>query len=92
MRFPHKFLCSMDKYGHAIFCKSTLLESLGYLTPMLLCPQRFMGQFACFNLDSAAAVAAQRRGKSVADDLATTVIRAASYWLYHSFRLGTQEV
>ena len=38
LRFPYKFLCSMDKYGHAIFCKSTLLESLGYLTPMLLCP------------------------------------------------------
>ena len=77
LRFPHKFLCSMDKYGHAIYCKSTLLESLGYLTPMLLCPQRFVGQCACFNLDSVAAVAAQRRGRSVTDDLATTVVRAA---------------
>jgi hypothetical protein len=76
LRFPHKFLCSMDKYGHVIYCKSTLLESLGYLTPMLLCPQRFMGQFVSFNLDSTAAVAALRKGKSDSDDLATTVIRA----------------
>ena len=39
LRFPHKFLCSQDEYGHAIHCKSTLLESLGYLTPMLVSPR-----------------------------------------------------
>jgi hypothetical protein len=76
LRFPHKFLCSQDEYGHAIHCKSTLLESLGYLTPMLVSPQRFMGQSACFNLDSIAAVCAQRAGRSVTDNLATTIIRA----------------
>ena len=76
LRFPHEFLCSQDEYGHAIHCKSTLLESLGYLTPMLVSPQRFMGQSACFNLDSIAAVCAQRAGRSDRDNLATTIIRA----------------
>ena len=77
IRFPHKFLCSMDRYGHTIYCKSTLLESLGYLTPLLLHPLRFMGQFVWFNLDSMAAVSALRKGRSESDHLATTVISAA---------------
>ena len=49
---------------------------MGYLAPMLLCPQRFKGQSACFNLDSIAAVCAQNSGKSNKDNLVTTVIRA----------------
>ena len=72
-----KFLCSVDMYGYTIYCKSTLLESLGYLATLLLCPRRFVGQRACFNLDSIAAVSAFRKGKSDKDDLATTIIRAA---------------
>ena len=76
LRFPHKFLCTRDKNDHAIYNKSTLLESMGYLAPMLLCPQRFRGQSACFNLDSIAAVCAQNSGRSNKDSLVTTVIRA----------------
>ena len=77
LRFPHKFLCTKDRYGRSIHCKSTLLESMGYLAPMLICPQMFMGRTARFNLDSMAAVCAQKAGRSNQDSLATTVIRAA---------------
>lgn len=77
LRFPYKFLSSVDMYGHTIYCKSTLLESLGYLATLLLCPERFVGQRVCYNVDSIAAVSALKKGKSLKDDLATTIIRAA---------------
>ena len=54
-----------------------LLESLGYLAPMLLCLQRFKGQVVYFNFEPMVAVAVLAAGRSDSDELATTVIRAA---------------
>ena len=77
LRFPYKFLHSSDKHGHAICCKSTLLESLGYLATLLLCPHRLSGRSVSFNIDSTSAVSALKNGYSPSDELCTTIIRAS---------------
>ena len=77
MRFPYKFLLSFDKHGHAVHCKSTLLESLGYLATLLLCPNRVMGLSISFRIDSLSAVSALQKGSSPSDELTTTVIKAS---------------
>ena len=77
LRFPYQFLHAKDKHGHSINNKTTLLESLGYLATLLLCPTNFMGQSVTFRIDCIGAVVALRKGRSVTDELATTVTRAA---------------
>ena len=77
LRFPYKFLHAFDKHGHAICCKSTLLESLGYLAILLLCPHRFQGLSVSFMMDSLSAVSALREGCSPSDELKTTMIKAS---------------
>ena len=77
VRFPYNFLHHTDKHGRSIHCKTTLLESLAYLTTLLLCPPRFVNQSVVFKIDSIAAVSALMKGRSTSDELATTIIRAA---------------
>ena len=77
LRFPYEFLHKEDIYGHAINCKSTLLESLGYLATLLLNPEGFANQSVSFKIDSMAAVAALSKGRSTSDRLATTIVKAA---------------
>ena len=76
LRFPFKFLSSLDKHGKAINHKSTLLEATGPLATLLLQPDRFRGQPAVFIQDSQAAVLALNKGKSDSDELATAIVRA----------------
>ena len=77
LRFPYKFLHAFDKHGHAIYCKSTLLESLGYLATLLLCPHRFQGLSVSFMIDSLSAVSALKKGFSPSDELTTTIVKAS---------------
>ena len=77
VRFPYHFMEGKDKHGRSINCKTTMLESLAYLTTLLLDPERFINQSVIFKIDSIAAVAALRKGRSTSDELATTIIRAA---------------
>ena len=77
LRFPYKFLHSFDKHGHAIYHKSTLLEALGPLATLLLCPDRFKGRSVSFKQDSQSAVSALKKGRSPSDELTTTIVRAS---------------
>jgi hypothetical protein len=77
LRFPYKFLHACDKHGHAIYCKSTLLEALGYLATLLLCPHRVVGLSVSFKIDSMSAVSALKKGSSPSDELTTTIVRAS---------------
>ena len=77
LRFPYKFLHAFDKHGHAICCKSTLLEALGYLATLLLCPHRVEGLSVSFKIDSLSAVSALKKGSSNTDELTTTIVRAS---------------
>ena len=76
LRFPFKFLLSLDKHGKAMYHKSTLLEATGPLATLLMQPDRFIGQSAVFIQDSQAAVLALNTGKSQFDELATTIVKA----------------
>ena len=96
LRFPYKFLHSFDKHGHAVYHKSTLLEALGPLATLLLCPGRFRGLPVFFKQDSQSAVLALKKGRSLSDELTTTIVRAsrvvAAYLHWHLNRVDPQEV
>ena len=76
LRFPFKFLHSLDRHGKAMYHKSTLLEATGPLATLLMQPDRFTGQPAVFIQDSQAAVLALNRGRSDLDELASTIVKA----------------
>ena len=96
LRFPYKFLHSFDKHGHAVYHKSTLLEALGPLATLLLCPGRFRGLPVFFKQDSQSAVLALKKGRSLSDERTTTIVRAsrvvAAYLHWHLNRVDPQEV
>ena len=77
LAFPRFFLLAKDDQGKKMFCKTTLLESLGFLAALCLDPVRFVGRKVLFSVDSIAAVLALPAGYSTGDNLATTVVRAA---------------
>lgn len=77
LRFPFKLLHSFNEHGRAIFHKSTLLEALGPLATILLYPGRFKGRPATFKQYSLSAVSALNKGRSISDELTTTIVGAS---------------
>ena len=45
LAYPWFFMLSEDSLGHVAYSKSTSLESLGFLAPMLVDPTRFIGKY-----------------------------------------------
>ena len=71
LRFPYKSLRSFDAHGQAIYHKSTLLEALDPLDTLLLHPGRFVRLFKQY---SQAAVSVFNKGRSISDELTTTIV------------------
>ena len=76
LRFPYKSLRSFDAHGQAIYHKSTLLEALDPLDTLLLHPGRFVRLQATFKQDSQAAVSVLKKGRSISDELTSTIVGA----------------
>ena len=77
LAFPRKFMQAEDTLGHKAFSKSTALEALGFLAPLLVDPVRYLGKKVVVVTDNAAAVLTLKRGYSKNDEWATTLCRAA---------------
>ena len=56
LAYPRAFLLKQDEAGHKVFSKSTTLEALGFLVPLILDPTRFLGKLVLVLTDNAAAV------------------------------------
>ena len=76
LAFPRSFMQSEDSFGHKAFSKSTALEALGFLAPLLVDPIRFIGKKMVIVTDNAVAVLVLKKGYS-SDLWATTLCRAA---------------
>ena len=77
LAYPRYFMLGVDDLGHKVFAKSTTLEALGFLVPLMMDPLRFCGREVMVVTDNAAAVIALRKGYSRGDTWATVVCRAA---------------
>ena len=77
LAYPRHFLLSEDQLGHKAFSKSTSLEALGFLVPLMMDPGRFLGKHTVVVTDNAAAVLVFKKGYSKGDAWATTICRAA---------------
>ena len=77
LAYPRHFLLNHDEAGHKAYAKSTALEALGFLVPLLIDPARFMGVKVLVITDNAAAALALVRGYSAGDPWASTICRAA---------------
>ena len=77
LAYPRYFLQAEDESGHKAFSKSTALEALGFLVPLLKDPARFISTHTLVVTDNAAAVLIFKKGYSKGDSWATTICRAA---------------
>ena len=77
LAFPRFFLLRTDEAQKKVFCKTTSLECLGYLSALCMDPLRFTGCRVVFMIDNQASVIALRKGYSKGDPWATTLVRAA---------------
>ena len=77
LAFPRKFLLSEDGEGHKCYSKSTSLEALGFLVPLVMKPDKFIGRKTIVISDNAASVLILGKGYSSGDPWATTICRAA---------------
>ena len=76
LALPHSFLNKCDSSSNKAHCKTTALESLGFLSVLCLDPLRFAEKEAVFHMDNIATVLTLSRGYS-ADSWASTLVRAA---------------
>ena len=65
-----------DEEGKQVYCKTTMLECLAFLSILCLDPLRFIEEEVLFHIDNIASVIALKKGRSK-DPLATTIVRAA---------------
>ncbi len=79
LSWPEKFLVEMrDSSGKLYGSKSTTLESVGILLPMLSDPWSVSGRFLQFKVDNIAVVYGWRNGAVRFDDTATEILKAAN--------------
>ena len=77
--FPKGFLISVDEKGSKCYRKTTCLEAIGMLSILLLAPDLLQNKSVVHTIDNIASVLAWRRGRSVLDNWATTVVRATAH-------------
>ena len=77
--FPKGFLNSVDEKGAKCFRKTTCLEALGLLCILLLAPELLQNRSVVHTIDNIAAVLAWRRGRSLVDGWASTLVRATAH-------------
>ena len=64
LALPQSFLTLTDEEGHKVYCKTTMLEALGFLVAPCLDPMRFAEREALVLFDNIATVLALDRGYS----------------------------
>ena len=77
--FPKGFLNSVDEKGAKCFRKTACLEALGMLGVLLLAPELLQNRSVVHTIDNIASVLAWRRGRSIVDCWATTMVRATAH-------------
>ena len=77
LAYQRDFLLKIDDKGHKAYSKSTSLEALGFLVPLLIDPLRFLGRNLTIVTDNAASAIILKKGYSNGDMWATVICRAA---------------
>ena len=77
--FPAGFLNTVDEKGAKCYAKTCCLESLGLVSILLLAPRLLQGRNVVHVMDNASACLSWRRGRSIVDAWATTLVRAAAH-------------
>lgn len=80
MEWPETFLNhDKDEYGKHFGSKSTTLESIGLLLPLVIFPEHVKGRSLLFMVDNNAVVYGWETGRVKEDQTATEVLKAVSY-------------
>jgi len=72
-------LNAVDEKGCSYGCKSTTLESVGVLLPLVAFPELIRGRNIVFRIDNMAVVFGWRSGRVKNDRTATGILKAAKY-------------